>query len=160
MNSLQFLYKHGIYPKDTYEAYHMSLGLYLLYMVEGMRQAEAIEDGLVFDEAEASVILENLSISIEVIKDYRKNLNYEFTAFDLAETVTMEGCQLKQGKVVGSRSAAIKIARMWIDNYLNGSGNTFTYEVGVYILFLLDEEVSYDFLINRNGEMAGTGTKN
>lgn len=160
MNSLQFLHKHGIFPKDTYEAYHMSLGLYLLYMVEGMRQAEAIEDGLVFDEAEASVILENLSISIEVIKDYRKNLNYEFTAFDLAETVTMEGCQLKKGKVVGSHSAAVKIARMWINNYLNGSGNTFTYEVGVYILFLLNEEVSYDFLINRSSETAGTGTKN
>lgn len=158
MVGLEFLHKHGINSSDTYEAYHMSLALYLLYLVEGMRQAEAIGDGLVFDETEAAVILENLSEAMQVVEEYRQALNYEFTPLDAAETVMMQDCQLREGKIIGNRNAAIKIARMWINNYLEGSGNTFTFEVGVYILFLLGEEVRYDFLTDGK-KKAGTGTK-
>ena len=70
------------------------------------------------------------------------------TQFDIAETITLKSCRLEAGKLIGNEEEAIRIARMWIDNYLERGGTLFSFEVGVYILFLLQQEMDYRFLNN------------
>lgn len=141
-----FLEKHGIHPSDKYEAFHMALALYLLYLVDAMHQAEDIEDGLVFDEMEITIIIENLLDSIHTVNELKNLLGLEFQNFDIAELVSMKECKLVAGMISGNKTEALKTARMWVQKYMKGGKNTFMYEAGVYILFLLGEEIDFYFI--------------
>ena len=143
-----FLTKHGIRPKNNFVAYHYAYGLYVMYMIESMQLAENIQDGLYFDEKLAIVLLDNLSQAQKTMQYYRGKMEVSHTQFDIAETITLKSCRLEAGKLIGNEEEAIRIARMWIDNYLEKDGTLFSFEVGVYILFLLQQEMDYRFLNN------------
>lgn len=143
-----FLTKHGIRPQNNFVAYHYAYGLYVMYMIESMQLAENIQDGLYFDEKLAIVLLDNLSQAQKTMQYYRGKMEVSHTQFDIAETITLKSCRLEAGKLIGNEEEAIRIARMWIDNYLEKGGTLFSFEVGVYILFLLQQEMDYRFLNN------------
>ncbi len=143
-----FLTKHGIRARNNFVAYHYAYGLYVLYMIESMQLAENIQDGLYFDEKLAIVLLDNLSQAQKTMQYYRGKMEVSHTQFDIAETITLKSCRLEAGKLIGNEEEAIRIARMWIDNYLEKDGTLFSFEVGVYILFLLQQEMDYRFLNN------------
>lgn len=149
MKGGQFFRKHGIEPKDVFVNYHYAYALYVLYLIASMQLAEDLEDGLCIDEMEAVILLENLSEAEEVMKYYRERMSTEYAGFDVAERVAMRGCRLEQGKIVGSTEDAAQIAGMWIRNYHNNGTNLFVYEVGIYILFLLQKEVDFGFLVRK-----------
>ena len=142
----KFLAKHGIKPKTDFAAYHYAYSMYVLYMIEAMQLAEYIEDGLYFDESAAVVLLENLAQAQEVMQHFRAKMEAPHAEFDIAETITLKGCRLEAGKLIGSEEEAVRIARMWIRNYLEKGGTLFSFEVGIYILFLLQQEIDYSFL--------------
>lgn len=144
----QFLSKHGIRPKNNFIAYHYAYGLYALYMIDAMQLAEDIKDGLYFDETAAIVLLENLSQAQNTMQYYRKKMDTAYAEFDVAETISLKGCRLEAGKLIGSEEEAVRIARMWIENYKERGGTLFSFEVGIYILFLLQQEIDYSFLNN------------
>lgn len=149
MKESQFLKKHGIEPSDAYVNYHYAYALYVLYLIAAMQLADDVEDGLCLDETEAVILLENLKEAEEVLNHYRGQLNMEYAGFDVAERIAMRGCRLEQGKIVGNAEDAAQIARMWIRDYHNDGVNLFVYEVGIYILFLLQKEVDFGFLARR-----------
>ena len=141
-----FLAKHGLRPANLFAAYHYAFGLYVLYMIESMQLAEDIEDGLYFDEDAVIVLLQNLSQAQETMRYFRREMKSPHAEFDIAETITLKGCRLEAGKLIGSEEEAVRIARMWIKDYLEKGGTLFSYEVGIYILFLLQQEIDYSFL--------------
>lgn len=149
MKGSQFFRKHGIEPFDAYVNYHYAYALYVLYLIASMQLAEDVEDGLCIDEMEAVILLENLSEAEEVLKYYRKQMNMKYAGFDVAEKVTMKGCRLEHGKIVGSAQDAAQIAGMWIRDYHSDRVNLFIYEVAIYILFLLKQEVDFSFLARK-----------
>lgn len=144
-----FLAKHGIFPADGFAGYHYAYALYALYMIDAMRLAEEVEDGLCFDEDEIAVSLDNLKQAKQTMQHYRRKLNLPYPEFDIAETISLKGCRLEKGRLIGSDEEAAKTAGMWYRDYLNEKGSFFSFEVAVYILFLLQKEVDYSFLIRR-----------
>lgn len=142
-NAIRFLRKHGIAVGNDTDGYHMSLSLYCLYLADSMEQAEDIEDGLLFDECEVNILLQNMEEAKAAMDYFRKQLQMDFSSFDAAETVSLKGCRLENGRIIGDIQTAEHIARMWIENYFSGEGNAFMYEVGIYILFLL--HLDFDF---------------
>lgn len=144
-----FLAKHGIFPADGFAGYHYAYALYVLYMIDAMRLAEEVEDGLCFDEDEIAVSLDNLKQAQQTMQHYRRKLNLPYPEFDIAETISLKGCRLEKGRLIGSDEEAAKTARMWYRDYLNEKGSFFSFEIAVYILFLLQKEVDYSFLIRR-----------
>lgn len=149
MKEGQFLKKHGIEPADAYVNYHYAYALYVLYLIAAMQLADDVEDGLCLDETEAVLLLSNLKEAEEVMNSYREQLNMEHAGFDIAERIAMKGCRLEAGRLVGDAKTAAQIARMWIQDYHNGRVNLFIYEVGIYILFLLQKEVDFSYLARR-----------
>lgn len=149
MKGSHFFRKHGIEPFDVYVNYHYAYALYVLYLIAAMQLAEDVEDGLCVDELEAVILLENLSEAEEVLNYYREQLNMGYAGFDVAEKITMKGCRLEQGKIVGSKEDAAQIAGMWMRDYHSGRVNLFIYEVGIYILFLLQKEIDFSFLARK-----------
>lgn len=147
----RFLAEHGIRPKDDFMNYHYSYALYAWYMIESMLMAEEIEDGLYFEDIEAALLVEGLSKSHAAMKHFRSRLQVPFAEFDVAETVAMKGCRLEAGKLKGNEEEAVRIARKWISNYQKQGEKLFCFEVAVYILFLLNQEVDYRFLAGRKG---------
>lgn len=146
MKGSQFFRKHGIEPFDVYVNYHYAYALYVLYLIAAMQLAEDVEDGLCVDELEAVILLENLSEAEEVLNYYREQLNMGYAGFDIAEKITLKGCRLEQGKIVGSAEDAAQIAGMWIRDYHSNRVNLFIYEVGIYILLFLQKEIDFSFL--------------
>lgn len=144
-----FLARHGILPADDFAGYHYAYALYAFYMIDAMRQAEEVEDGLCFDEDEIAVSLRNLKQAQETMQHYRRKLNIPHPEFDIAETISLKGCRLERGRIIGSNEEAAKTAGMWYSDYLHEKGSVFSFEVGIYILFLLQKEVDYSFLIRR-----------
>lgn len=144
-----FLAKHGIMPADDFAGYHYAYALYAFYMIDAMRQAEEVEDGLCFDEDEIAVTLKNLKQAQQTMQYYRRKLNIPYPEFDIAETISLKGCRLEKGRIVGSGDEAAETAGMWYNDYLHEKGSVFSFEVGIYILFLLHKEVDYSFLIRR-----------
>lgn len=149
MKGSRFFRKHGIEPCDVFVNYHYAYALYVLYLLASMQLAEDLEDGLCLDEMEAVILLENLSEAEEVLNYYREQMNMEYAGFDVAERIAMKGCRLEAGRIVGSEESAAQIAGMWIQDYHNGRVNLFIYEVGIYILFLLQKEVDFSYLARR-----------
>lgn len=149
MKGSQFFRKHGIEPFDVYVNYHYAYALYVLYLIAAMQLAEDVEDGLCIDEMEAVILLENLSEADEALKYYRGQMNTKYAGFDVAEKITMKGCRLEQGKIMGSTEDAAQIAGMWIRDYHSDKVNLFIYEVGIYILFLLQKEIDFSFLARK-----------
>lgn len=149
MKGSQFFRKHGIEPFDIYVNYHYSYALYVLYLIAAMQLAEDVEDGICVDEMEAVILLENLSESEELLKYYREQMNTKYAGFDVAEKITMKGCRLEQGKIVGSTEDAARIARMWIRDYHSDRVNLFIYEVAIYILLFLQKEIDFSFLARK-----------
>lgn len=143
-----FLIKHGIRPTSNFAAYHYAYGLYVLYMIESMQLAEDVEDGLYFEDDAAAVLLDNLAQAQKTMQYYREKMNTSHAEFDIAETITLKGCRLEAGKLIGSEEEAVRIARMWIEKYQERGGALFPFEVGIYILFLLQREIDYSFLNN------------
>lgn len=138
-----FLRKHGITVGNESKGYYQSMGLYCLYLVDCMKQAEQIEDGLFFDESEVEILLRNMEEAKDAMEYYRKQLLMDYSSFDAAETISLKGCRLENGKIVGDEQAAEQIARKWVLNYFKGEGNAFMFEVGNYILFLLNKGFEY-----------------
>lgn len=149
MKGSQFFRKHGVEPFDVYVNYHYAYAFYVLYLIAAMQLAEDLEDGLCIDETEAVILLENLSEAEEVLKYYREQMNTKYAGFDVAERIAMKGCRLEQGKIVGSAEDAARIAGMWIRDYHSDGVNLFIYEVGIYILFLLQKEIDFSFLARK-----------
>lgn len=149
MKGSQFFRKHGIEPFDVYVNYHYAYALYVLYLIAAMQLAEDVEDGLCVDELEAVILLENLSEAEEVLNYYREQLNMGYAGFDVAEKITLKGCRLEQGKIVGSTEDAAQIAGMWIRDYHSNRVNLFIYEVGIYILLFLQKEIDFSFLARK-----------
>mgnify|MGYP001038295320 CR=1 FL=1 len=149
MKGIQFFRKHGIEPFDVYVNYHYAYALYVLYLIAAMQLAEDVEDELCVDELEAVILLENLSEAEEVLKYYREQLNMGYAGFDVAEKITMKGCRLEQGKIVGSAEDVAQIAGMWIRDYHGNRVNLFIYEVGIYILLFLQKEIDFSFLARK-----------
>ena len=118
-------------------------------MIDAMHHAEEVEDGLCFDEDEIAVVLENLKQAQQTMRYYRRKMDIPFPEFDLAETISLKGCRLEKGRIVGNDEEAAEAARMWFRDYLYENGSVFSFEVGIYILFLLQKEVDYSFLIRR-----------
>lgn len=145
----EFLTRHGIPLTDTFANYHYAYALYAWYMIESMQMAEDIEDGLCFDEDEVEVLLDNLSQAQAAMQYFRIRQKVPHEVFDVAETIALKGCRLEAGIIKGSEEEAVRIARMWIEDYLEGGGTLFSFEVAIYILFLLQQEVDYSFLIRR-----------
>lgn len=73
----------------------------------------------------------------------------KYAGFDIAEKITMKGCRLEQGKIVGNAEDAARIAGMWIQNYHSNRVNLFIYEVGIYILLFLQKEIDFSFLARK-----------
>lgn len=121
----------------------------MLYLIAAMQLAEDVEDGLCIDEMEAVILLENLCEAEEVLKHYREQMNTKYAGFDVAEKVTMKGCRLEQGKIMGSTEDAARIAGMWIQDYHRNRVNLFIYEVGIYILLFLQKEIDFSFLARK-----------
>lgn len=144
-----FLHKHSIFVFDGYTGYHYAYALYVLYLIAAMVLAEDVEDGMCFDEVEAAVLLKNLSEAEEVLIYFREKMNMSFGGFDIAEKITLKGCRLEEGKIIGDAKEAAQIARMWIYDYFDEKINLFVYEVGIYILFLLQSEIDYSDFIRR-----------
>lgn len=136
----EFLLKHGTIAENEAKGYHLSMNFYCLYLADCMEQAEAIEDGLVFDELEVSILLHNLEEAKAAMEYYRNKLRLDFFSFDAAETIALRGCRLENGKIIGDAESAEQTARMWIKNYFGSEGNAFMFEAGVYILFLLHQD--------------------
>ena len=111
MKGSQFFRKHGIEPFDVYVNYHYAYALYVLYLIAAMQLAEDVEDGLCIDEMEAVILLENLSEAEELMKYYRERMETKYAGFDIAEKITMKGCRLEQGKIVGNAEDAARIAK-------------------------------------------------
>ena len=63
--------------------------------------------------------------------------------------VAMKGCRLEKGRIIGSGDEAAETAGMWYDDYLRERGSVFSFEVGIYILFLLGKDIDYSFLLRR-----------
>lgn len=148
MNNCEaFLVKHGIPLSDNFANYHYSYALYAFYMIDAMRQAQEIEEGLYFEENYVASLLENLRQAQETMRYYRNKLNIPYPEFDIAEKITLKGCRLEEGMLAGNCEEAVKTARMWIKDYFDERSSLFPFEVGVYILLLLQEEVDYSFLI-------------
>lgn len=114
-----------------------------------MQLAEDVEDGLCIDEMEAVILLENLSEAEGLLKYYRERMDMKYAGFDIAEKITMKGCRLEQGKIVGSVEDAARIAGMWIRDYHDDRVNLFIYEVGIYILLFLQKEIDFSFLARK-----------
>lgn len=144
-----FLHKHSIFAFDDYTGYHYAYALYVLYLIAAMALAEDVEDGMCFDEVEAAVLLKNLSEAEKVLIFFREKMNMAFGGFDIAEKITLKGCRLEKGKIIGDTKEAAQIARMWIHDYSDEKINLFVYEVGIYILFLLQREIDYSDFIRR-----------
>ena len=144
-----FLTKHGIRLTDGFANYHYAYALYAWYMIESMQMAWDIEDGLCFDEDEAGILLDNLSQAQAAMQYFRAGQRSPHMEFDIAETIALKGCRLEAGMIKGSKEEAARIARMWIEDYLERGGTLFSFEVAVYILFLLQQEVDYSFLMRR-----------
>ena len=104
---------------------------------------------LCIDEMEAVILLENLSEAEELMKYYRERMETKYAGFDIAEKITMKGCRLEQGKIVGNAEDAARIAGMWIQNYHSNRVNLFIYEVGIYILLFLQKEIDFSFLARK-----------
>lgn len=145
----EFLTKHGIRLTDNFANYHYAYALYAWYMIESMQMAEDMEDGLCFDEDEIEILLDNLSQAQAAMQYFRIGQKSPHAEFDIAETIALKGCRLEAGIIKGSEEEAVRIARMWIEDYLERGGTLFSFEVAIYILFLLQQEVDYSFLIRR-----------
>ena len=143
----EFLAKHGVRSTDAFADYHYSFALYISYLTAAMRQAEDIGDGLYFDENEVCALFSCLKEAKEAMLKCRAGTDIPFPEFDPAETITLKGCRLEAGRIVGSEEAAERIARAWIADYLETGKNPFCFEVAVYIIFLLGGEVNYGFLV-------------
>lgn len=156
----EFISSHGMSGNDDYVNYHMSLGFYYVYFAEAMKYADMIDGGEVFDEIEVSIVIKNLDLAKRVFLHFREKLGIEIAPFDTAETVVMEECSLEKGEIVGNKQNALAIAKKWL-NQFKKKGNMpykegfveksvshafFLYEVAVYICYLLEEDVSYEFL--------------
>ena len=77
----------------------------------------------------------------EVIQIMKKALKHKTELYDVSEQITFPGGRLQAGVFTGDPTAAIAAAKEWIATYQNRMDNPFLFEVGVYILTLLDEEI-------------------
>ena len=157
-----FVKNHGVAGYSDYYLYYITMGLYYAYYIDALRFAEMIDDGEVFDEVEVGIVVKNLQLSKKTFVHYKSLLNFNVYEFDTNETVTMEECSLEKGHIVGKKENAIGAAKKWISRFKSKyaigrepspeeksiSQDFFLYEVAVYILFLLDEEVDYWFIVS------------
>lgn len=125
--------------------YDSILSLYYLFLIDSVKLAEEIKDGIVVDELEAEVVLNNLSLSLHYLKEIKKEEKKNLNCFDLLEEIKFEGCELKNGMLIGNEKVAITIAKKWIKTYQSTKDDRylFRYEVGVYILLLCNEQVLF-----------------
>lgn len=123
--------------------YSSVLVLYNLYLVKAMELAEAVEDGLVIDESEAIIVLEELKKIKDFLLLIKKESKRKEDMFDISELIHFPECKLENGKLEGKIESAIKAAKRWIDDYNNKLENQFKYEVGIYLLLLCKKEIFF-----------------
>lgn len=137
----QFLKKHMLKSRIPEYTYEYCVILYYEYLVEGLTEAEKIENGEVFDEYWDIALIREMQEAQEVIRFMKKSLNHKTELYDISEQITFPGGRLNAGVFTGDPTAAIAAAKEWIVNYQYRMDNPFLFEVGVYILTLLGEEI-------------------
>lgn len=125
-------------PEYTYQC---CVFLYYEYLVDGLQEAEKIGYGEVFDEFRVIALVNEMQEAQEVIQIMKKALKHKTELYDVSEQITFPGGRLQAGVFTGDPTAAIAAAKEWIATYQNRMDNPFLFEVGVYILTLLDEEI-------------------
>lgn len=158
-----FIMNHGLTGKDDYFMYHTTMALYYFYYMDALHAAEMIDDGEVFDETEVGIIIKNLQVAKNTFLYYKSSLAFDIYEFDVNETITMDGCVLEKGHIMGNQENARRTARKWFHRFKNKYANRkgisseemmdksisqdfFLYEVSLYILFLLGEDIDYSFV--------------
>lgn len=137
----QFLKKHMLKSWIPEHVYEYCVFLYYEYLVEGFSEAEKIENGEVFDEFRVIALVNEMQKAQEVIRFMKKSLNHKTELYDVSEQITFPGGRLNAGVFTGDPGAAVAAAREWIASYLYRMDNPFLFEVGVYVLTLLGEEI-------------------
>ena len=109
---------------------------------------------------------EQIEVLIQMLhfsNDYILIYFFDIYEFDVNETITMDGCVLEKGHIMGNQENARRTARKWFhrfkNKYANRKGTSseemmdksisqdfFLYEVSLYILFLLGEDIDYSFV--------------
>lgn len=148
----KFLADHGIRPGNVFTNYHYAYALYIWYMVESIQAAEEIEDGLYFDDLETAVLLDGLSKAFDAMRHFRCGMQEKHAMFDVAETIAMKGCRLEGGRLIGDSKGAVAIATTWVRRYVEKGIGLFCFEVGIYILFWLHQDVDYQFVSLGRGD--------
>ena len=160
----RFICNNGLSGRGYYYSYHIALGFYYAYSRDAYQLSEKVQDGEVFDDYEACAVIRNLEIAKRVYQYFRDKLFQNLAVFDTSETVTLYGCKLENGKLIGDVTEAVKTAKKWMKQFyqknssfdkMNNiietgdkmtSGILFIYEVSSYILYLCNETVDYKFL--------------
>ena len=137
----KFLKKHMLQIRIPEYIYQHCVYLYYEYLVEGLREAEKMEYGEVFDEFRLIALVNEMQEAQEVIRFMKGSLGHETDLYDISEELTFPGGRLIGGIFTGDTTAAIAAAKDWIATYQNRMDNPFLFEVGVYLLTLLDEEI-------------------
>lgn len=163
----EFICSHGLMGNSDYVNYHLSLGFYYIYFIDAMKFANMVDGGEVFDETEVSIIISNLKMAKNVFLSFKAKLGIEIAPFDTAETIIMEECSIEKGEFIGNREIALANAKEWLrrfkrkgeipykEGYVEASVSQafFLYEVAVYIHYLLDADMNYEFLGDKKGEV-------
>lgn len=137
----QFLKKHMLKSSIPEYTYQYCVFLYYEYLVDGLSEAEKIENGEVFDEFRIIALVNEMQEAWEVIQIMKKSLKHKTKLYDISEQITFPGGCLAAGIFTGDTTAAAAAAREWIVNYQYRMDNPFLFEAGVYILTLLGEEI-------------------
>lgn len=126
--------------------YESILCLYDLYLIQSLKLAEDLEDGIVLDDSESIIILHELKVIKECLDQIRKERQLESGFFEVSELISFADCKLVHGRLEGNTfHAAIHAAKKWVEHYqtYNREKDLFKYEVGIYILLLCEEEVFF-----------------
>ena len=151
----KFLGQHQMLGKSDMYNYHIALGLYYAYSIDAYVLAEKIENGEIFDEYEAGVIMQYAYIAKKTLNYYQNILKFPVDQFNTAEKVCfMHGCILEKGGISGNVEAAITLAKTWVKKIRDSFSSEmvikekdmFLYEVAIYILYITGNEVDYSFL--------------
>lgn len=170
----RFIHNHGFAGRGDYYSYHIALGFYYAYTRDAYQFSEKIQNGEVFDDYEACVVIRNLELAKRAYQYFRNRLFPNFASFDTSETVEFYVSKLENGRLTGDTTEAVKTAKKWLKQFyrknnsfekicriIEGgekmtSGILFLYEVSAYILYLSNEMIDYRFL--EIGQLSERGT--
>ena len=136
-----FLSRHMIQSSMPETVYRYCVLLYYSYRVEGLKEAQKMEDGEVFDEFRMIALIHEVKDAQDNVQIMKKMLGHKTDLYDISEQITFPGGRLRAGIYTGDPSAAISAAKSWVATYQIKMESPFLFETGVYILTLLGEEI-------------------